>query len=70
MEKMGMPLEGVEIVDGSGLSRSNRVTADFMGAVLERMSVSPDYASFFRLPGRRARCASFSPRLLSTAISQ
>lgn len=59
LEKMGMPLEGVEIVDGSGLSRSNRVTADFMGAVLERMSVSPDYASFFPLAGQEGTLRKF-----------
>lgn len=45
------PMEGVKIVDGSGLSRSNRVTADFMAAVLKQMGNNPYYASFFPLCG-------------------
>lgn len=44
-------MDGVAIVDGSGLSRSNRVTARFMGDVLKRMARNPYYASFFPLAG-------------------
>ncbi len=42
---------GVEIIDGSGLSRSNRMTAMFMTHVLKYMSSDPYYASFFPLAG-------------------
>ncbi len=45
-------LDGVKIVDGSGLSRSNRVTARFMTDVLTQMAHNPYYASFFPLAGR------------------
>ena len=54
-----MPLEGVTIIDGSGLSRSNRVTADFMGAVLSSMSGNPHYASFFPLAGQEGTLKRF-----------
>ena len=54
-----MPLEGVVIIDGSGLSRSNRVTADFMGAVLSDMSGNPNYASFFPLAGQEGTLRRF-----------
>lgn len=47
-----MPMEGVNIMDGSGLSRGNKVTADFMAGVLGKMSVNPVYASFFPLCGQ------------------
>lgn len=45
-------LDGVEIFDGSGLSRSNRVTANFMTDVLRTMKGDPYYASYFPLAGR------------------
>ena len=44
-------LKGVKIVDGSGLSRSNRITALFMADMLRIMSKNPYYASFFPLAG-------------------
>ena len=44
-------LDGVEIIDGSGLSRSNRTTARFMSQMLRKMSGDPYYASFFPLAG-------------------
>lgn len=44
-------LKGVKIVDGSGLSRSNRITALFMADMLRIMSKNPYYASFFPLSG-------------------
>lgn len=44
--------DSVIIVDGSGLSRSNRVTARFMADVLTQMSGNPYYASFFPLAGQ------------------
>lgn len=51
-KKRKAPMEGVRIVDGSGLSRSNRMTADFMAFVLRKMSGNPHYASFFPLAGQ------------------
>lgn len=58
-EEMGMPTNGVVIVDGSGLSRSNRMTADFMGELLLKMSTNPDYASFFPLAGQEGTLKKF-----------
>ena len=54
-----MPLEGVVIVDGSGLSRSNRVTANFMSEMLKSMSHDPMYASFFPLAGQEGTLRKF-----------
>lgn len=52
-------MEGVEIVDGSGLSRSNRITANFMSDVLSHMSGNPYYASFFPLAGQEGTLKKF-----------
>ena len=54
-----LPLNGVEIVDGSGLSRSNRITANFMTELLVSMSENPDYASFFPLAGQEGTLKKF-----------
>ena len=54
-----LPLEGVQIIDGSGLSRSNRVTANFMSALLREMSDNPHYASFFPLAGQEGTLKKF-----------
>ena len=58
-QSKNLPLDGVNIVDGSGLSRSNRVTADFMSALLQNMSQNPFYASFFPLAGQEGTLKSF-----------
>ena len=50
---------GVNIVDGSGLSRANRVTARFMADVLSEMSDNPYYASFFPLAGQEGTLRKF-----------
>lgn len=50
---------GVEIYDGSGLSRTNRLTALFMGKVLEYMSNEPYYVSFFPLAGQEGTLRNF-----------
>ncbi len=52
-------MEGVKIVDGSGLSRSNRVTARFMADVLDHMAGNPYYASFFPLAGQEGTLKNF-----------
>ncbi len=45
-------LNGVRIIDGSGLSRSNRMTARFMENVLRDKSGDVEYVSFFPLAGQ------------------
>lgn len=52
-------MDSVVIVDGSGLSRSNRVTSRFMADMLKRMSHNPYYASFFPLAGQEGTLRSF-----------
>lgn len=49
--RKGCPTSGVKIVDGSGLSRSDRITARFLADVLVKMAGDADYASFFPLAG-------------------
>lgn len=58
-EEMNLPLEGVAIVDGSGLSRSNRVTANFMVEMLKSMSGDATYASLFPLAGQEGTLRKF-----------
>ena len=58
-QSQNLPLEGVNIVDGSGLSRSNRVTANFMSELLKNMSPNPHYASFFPLAGQEGTLKKF-----------
>ena len=53
------PMEGVTIEDGSGLSRKNRVTADFMTHVLKSMWHDPYYVSFFPLAGEEGTLKNF-----------
>lgn len=57
--RAGMPMEGVRIVDGSGLSRSNRLTANFLGNVLKAMSEDVDYVSYFPLAGQEGTLRGF-----------
>jgi len=49
----------VNIVDGSGLSRSNRLTAKFLGGILRDMASNPYYASFFPLAGQEGTLKRF-----------
>lgn len=57
--KKGMPMEGVKIVDGSGLSRQNRLTASFLANVLKDMAGDVDYASYFPLAGQEGTLRGF-----------
>lgn len=57
--RMEAPMRGVKIVDGSGLSRENRVTAEFMASVLASRSDDPYYASFFPLAGQEGTLRNF-----------
>lgn len=58
-QEKNLPLDGIEIVDGSGLSRKNRVTANFMTELLRNMSDNPHYASFFPLAGQEGTLKKF-----------
>ncbi len=53
------PMEGVKIVDGSGLSRANKVTADFMESMLRFKRNDVEYVSFFPLAGQEGTVRSF-----------
>lgn len=53
------PMSGVNIIDGSGLSRQNRVTARFMAHILSERSENPYYASFFPLAGQEGTLRNF-----------
>lgn len=58
-KRRGARTEGVMIADGSGLSRSNRLTARFMADVLMKKSPDVDYASFFPLAGQEGTLRRF-----------
>ncbi len=52
----GLPMDGVVVVDGSGLSRSNRVTSRLLAALLLRMSQHPyaaNYQASMAIAGQR-----------------
>jgi serine-type D-Ala-D-Ala carboxypeptidase/endopeptidase (penicillin-binding protein 4) len=52
----GLPLQGVRLVDGSGLDRSNRLTSHFTAALLLRMDQHPyarQYLSSMAVSGQR-----------------
>ena len=58
-KKEGLDTKGVTIIDGSGLSRSNRVTADFINGILRKMGDNDDYASFMPLAGQEGTLSNF-----------
>ena len=58
-KRRGAPMEGVSIIDGSGLSRSNRVTARFMEEVLRQKEKDVEYVSYFPLAGQEGTLRSF-----------
>lgn len=55
----GADSSGVIIVDGSGLSRANRLTARFLTDILRIMAGDVDYASFFPLAGKEGTLRRF-----------
>lgn len=57
--RQDVPAKGVNIVDGSGLSRSNRVTARFMGGILKDMNSDEEYSSFMPLAGQEGTLSDF-----------
>ncbi len=55
----GIPTKGVTLIDGSGLSRSNRVTANFINGILQKMGNNDEYASFMPLAGQEGTLSEF-----------
>lgn len=55
----GISTNGVTLIDGSGLSRSNRVTADFINGILRKMGDNEEYASFMPLAGQEGTLSDF-----------
>jgi D-alanyl-D-alanine carboxypeptidase/D-alanyl-D-alanine-endopeptidase (penicillin-binding protein 4) len=52
----GLPLQGVRVVDGSGLDRANRLTSRFLAALLLRMDQHPygrNYLASMAVAGQR-----------------
>ncbi len=58
-KKYNSPMSGVTIIDGSGLSRENRVTSRFMAHILSERADNPYYASFFPLAGQEGTLRNF-----------
>lgn len=56
------PVDSITIIDGSGLSRSNKVTARFMVDMLSKMSRNPYYVSFFPLAGQEGTLKHLLPK--------
>ena len=56
LSSQGLPMAGVNVVDGSGLDRGNRVTSRLLAALLLRMAQHPyanDYAASMAIAGQR-----------------
>jgi len=56
LRSQGLPMDGVRIYDGSGLTRANRLTSRFLTALLLRMDQHPygrDYIGSFSIAGQR-----------------
>lgn len=47
-ESKGVETKGVKIYDGSGLSRATLLTPDFVVGILDYMSTSPNFESFYK----------------------
>lgn len=58
-KEAGIPTQGVTLIDGSGLSRSNRVTADFINGILRALGDNEEYASFMPLAGQEGTLSGF-----------
>lgn len=56
LSQQGLPMQGVNVADGSGLDRTNRLTSRFLTALLLRMDQHPygrTYVSSMAIAGRR-----------------
>ena len=58
-QNRGFPMEGINIVDGSGLSRSDRMTADFIAEILTVKARNDYYNSLFPLAGEEGTLRKF-----------
>ena len=58
-DALNYPLAGVYIADGSGLSRENSLTAEFLGSVLIGLKDDPDYLTYFPLVGEEGTVRNF-----------
>lgn len=58
-KKAGLPMENILIVDGSGLSRKNRVTGRFMTMMLAKMKNNRPYTDLFPRVGKEGTVKSF-----------
>jgi serine-type D-Ala-D-Ala carboxypeptidase/endopeptidase (penicillin-binding protein 4) len=66
----GVPIDGVRIADGSGLSRLNRLTAVTLVQMLRSAWVSPDFRnSFFSSLPVAARSGTLERRMIRTAAA-
>ena len=60
MQSQGIPMAGLRIRDGSGLSRGNRLTSRTLSALLLRMAqhpLAPYYQASMAIAGEREPCA-------------
>ncbi|MCT0214433.1 MULTISPECIES: D-alanyl-D-alanine carboxypeptidase/D-alanyl-D-alanine-endopeptidase [unclassified Synechococcus] len=56
LSQQGLPMQGVVLMDGSGLDRSNRLTSRFLAALLLRMAAHPyatNYLASMSVAGKR-----------------
>ena len=61
MFAQGLPIQGLRVADGSGLSRNNRVTSRTIAALLMRMDqhpFAPYYQASMAIAGQRGTCQS------------
>jgi serine-type D-Ala-D-Ala carboxypeptidase/endopeptidase (penicillin-binding protein 4) len=66
----GVPLDGVRIADGSGLSRLNRLTASMLVQMLRSAWTSPDFRdSFYSSLPVAARSGTLERRMIRTAAA-
>jgi serine-type D-Ala-D-Ala carboxypeptidase/endopeptidase (penicillin-binding protein 4) len=70
LSEYGLPLDGVRIADGSGLSRLNRLTAITLVHMLRSAWVSPEFRdSFFSFLPVAARSGTLERRMIRTAAA-
>lgn len=62
----GLPLTGVSVVDGSGLDRSNKLTCDFLAAILDRVGEASTIGRSLPVAGRTGTLAD---RFVGTAAA-
>ena len=58
-ETLGLDVTAVNLVDGSGLSRNNKLTAQFLGEILKAKSNDPMFVSLLPLVGEEGTVRNF-----------